>query len=388
VLATDANDVSSTGQTLTITVNAVPAVTTASLVTATNGETGYAQTLAHSGGTAPITWGLSSGSLPTGLVLAPSSGLISGTVDSSATSQTFTVVATDANGVASIGKSLTIVVNATPAITTLNLATATEGEAGYLQTLTSVGGTTPITWSISSGSPPTGLFLASSSGVISGTVGSSATSQTFTVVATDTNGVASIGQSLTIIVTGPQVSAFTSTGPGSGASTGIPAPGDTVVMTFTKAVLPSSICSLWTATSGAQTLGTNGSANAAVVLAQTGGGHDTLAVVDTVDCAGGIKIFSGGSMDLGTGGYVLGSGSGTASFASGPCTVGDKCTNVTLNSSDTVLTITFGGNETGTGTNTSATANPGVTYTPDPTITGTGGAGAAGTAADVKSLFF
>ena len=105
-------------------------------------------------------------------------------------------------------------------------------------------------------------------------------------------------------------------------------------------------------------MGTNGSANASVVLAQTGGGHDTMAVVDTVDCSGGIKIFNGASLDLGTAGYVLGPGNGTASFSYGPCTVADQCTNVTLNSADTVLTITFGGNETGSGTTGTPSRQP------------------------------
>jgi len=388
VTATDANGVASTGKSLTITVYAVPAVTTSSLATATEDQVGYAQALVSSGGTAPITWSISSGSLPANLSLTADTGLISGTVDTAATTQTFTVVATDSNDVVSSPESLTITVNAAPAVLTSSLPTATEGQVGYSQTLVSSGGTAPITWSVSSGSLPAGLSLASDTGLISGTVDGSATTETFTVVATDANGVASTDTSLTLNVTGPAVSSFTSDGPGDTVSTGIPAPGDTVVVTFTRAVLPSSICSSWTATTGAQTLGTNGSSSATVTLAQTAGGHDTMAVLDSVDCPGGIKIFAGGTLDLGTSGYVLGGGAGTASFASGPCTPAGECTNVTLDSTDTTLTITFGSTETGTGTNTLATANPGVTYIPDPSITGTSGAGVAGTAADVKALFF
>ena len=137
-----------------------------------------------------------------------------------------------------------------PVVTTGSLATATEGQVGYSQTLTATGGTAPSLWSISSGSLPTGLVLTAGTGLISGTVDPNATTKTFTVVVTDSNGVTSIGTSLTLTVTGPAVSTFTSAGPGNSASTGIPEPGDTVVITFSKAVLPSSICSLWTRRTG------------------------------------------------------------------------------------------------------------------------------------------
>jgi large repetitive protein len=201
VAATDANSVASAAQTLTITVNVPPTVTTTSLATATETETGYSQTLTSSGGTGAITWSVSGGALPTNLKLTASTGVISGTVGASATSQTFTVAATDANG-ASGTESLTITVNVPPTVDTTSLATATQTETGYSQTLSSSGGTGAVTWNVSSGALPTGLSLTASTGVISGTVGTSATSKTFTVKATDANGVTSAGKSLTITVNG------------------------------------------------------------------------------------------------------------------------------------------------------------------------------------------
>ena len=387
VVATDVNNVPSSDTSLTIMVNAAPTVITTSLATATETQTGYSQTLVSSDGTDPIIWTISSGALPAGLILAPDTGVISGPVDAGATTQTFTVVATDTNDVPSSDTSLTILVNAAPTVTTTSLAIARESEIGYSQTLTLTGGTTPIRWSIPFGSLPTGLVLTAGQWPHLGDRRSERDDEDVHRSRHRLNGVASIGTSLTLTVTGPAVTAFTSAGPGNSASTGIPEPGDTVVITFSKAVLPSSICSLWTVT-GAQTLGTNGSANASVVLAQTGGGHDTMAVIDSADCSGGIKIFNGASLDLGTAGYVLGGGAGTATFAYGPCTLANQCTNVTLDSTHTILTITFGGHETGTGTTGTPIANPGVTYTPDPSITGTSGAGVGGTGSDLKSLFF
>ena len=194
---TDANGVSAT-KTYTLTVNAVPSIATASLATATDGQVGYSQTLAGIGGTTPYTWSILSGTLPTGLSLAPATGAITGTVRGSATSQTPTFMVTDTNGVTAT-KALTITVNAAPSVTTASLVVATQGEIGYAQTLTASGGTLPLTWSILSGSLPTGLNLAPATGAITGTVGGSATSQTFTVKVIDTNGV-SATKSLTLTV--------------------------------------------------------------------------------------------------------------------------------------------------------------------------------------------
>src|SRR5207248_7777115 len=56
----------------------------------------YNQTITASGGTAPFTFALTSGTLPTGLTLSVS-GVLSGT-PTVAGSFTFTVTATDANG--------------------------------------------------------------------------------------------------------------------------------------------------------------------------------------------------------------------------------------------------------------------------------------------------
>jgi len=83
-------------------------------------------------------------------------------------------------------------------VSTKTLPAATVGTA-YSQTLTAVGGTTPYTWSITSGALPTGLTL-STPGVISGTPSTAGTS-TFTVNVSDaSNPVSSTTQSLTIQV--------------------------------------------------------------------------------------------------------------------------------------------------------------------------------------------
>ncbi|NBF09677.1 putative Ig domain-containing protein [Pseudomonas sp. Fl4BN1] len=83
--------------TVSITVSAPSlAVTPASLGAGTAGSA-YSATLSVSGGTAPYSYSISSGSLPAGLSLNTTSGLISGTPTTSGTSN-LTITATDTNG--------------------------------------------------------------------------------------------------------------------------------------------------------------------------------------------------------------------------------------------------------------------------------------------------
>ncbi|MGH9827005.1 MAG: putative Ig domain-containing protein, partial [Blastocatellia bacterium] len=156
----------------------------------------YSNTLAASGGTTPYTWSITSGSLPTGLTLGASSGTISGTPTGTGISN-FTVQVSDANSLSS-SKALSLTVNPpAPTITTSSLPNGTQNTA-YSNTLAASGGTTPYTWSITSGSLPTGLTLGASSGTISGTPTGTGISN-FTVQVSDANSLtATKGLSITI----------------------------------------------------------------------------------------------------------------------------------------------------------------------------------------------
>ncbi len=195
VQVTDANSLTAT-KPLSLTVVAPLAVTTSSLPNGTQ-NAAYSTTLAATGGTTPYSWSISAGTLPAGLALAPSTGVISGTPTSTGTSN-FTVQVTDANSLTAV-QPLSLTVVAPPlTVTTSSLPNGTQNTA-YNTTLAAVGGTTPYSWSISAGTLPTGLSLASSTGVISGTPTGTGTSN-FTVQVTDANSVtASKPLSLTVV---------------------------------------------------------------------------------------------------------------------------------------------------------------------------------------------
>src|SRR6185369_15037611 len=91
IRATDANGIAAT-QGYSGTIGSGIAITTATLPTPVLSQA-YNQTIATSGGTAPIIFAVSAGSLPTGLSLNTSTGAIAGTPSSSGV-YSFTIRAT------------------------------------------------------------------------------------------------------------------------------------------------------------------------------------------------------------------------------------------------------------------------------------------------------
>ena len=126
----------------------------------------YSQTLTASGGTAPYTWSIVSGAMPTGMTLAD--GVISGISTTTGTS-VFSVKATDAN---SYSSTTVVAMKSSGGVnfgfTPSSLPTATVGSS-YISSLTATGGTAPYTWSVLSGALPAGLTLNATTGTISGT---------------------------------------------------------------------------------------------------------------------------------------------------------------------------------------------------------------------------
>ena len=102
---------------------ATPTISTSSLAGGTTG-TAYSQTLAVSGGTSPYSWTVASGSLPAGLSLNISTGVISGTPSAVGTSS-FTVQVMDAETVTDT-QALSIVVSA-PDLTAPTISSIAAG---------------------------------------------------------------------------------------------------------------------------------------------------------------------------------------------------------------------------------------------------------------------
>jgi len=128
----------------------------------------YSQTLQSTGGVTPYTWSLTAGSLPTGLSLNATIGVLSGTPTATGVFN-FTVQVQDSYTPQQTDtQALSITVNPQLDITTASLPNGVQNTA-YSQTLSATGGTLPYTWSRTAGNLPTGLTLNPTTGLISGT---------------------------------------------------------------------------------------------------------------------------------------------------------------------------------------------------------------------------
>ena len=158
-------------------------ITTTSLAPGTVGI-GYAQTLAATGRIAPYTWSVTSGSLPSGLSLAPATGVISGTPATAGTS-TFTVQVADAESTpvtATASFTLTVATGVPPGFTTTvnpsNLSIEFAGTGTATVTVTPQGGLTgPVNFScgtlpkfFSCTFAPSSITLNSSGAAVSSTL--------------------------------------------------------------------------------------------------------------------------------------------------------------------------------------------------------------------------
>ena len=170
VTATSVSDATKTG-TITITVPAKPAITTGALLAGTVG-TAYSATMAASGGISPYIWTITSGTLPAGLSMN-SAGVISGTPTAAGVGTTnLTFVLTDSGKATALTATVTLglTINAAPAISFTGAVPATATyNTPYTGSAAAGGGAGALTYSLSSGSLPTGLGINAANGAITGT---------------------------------------------------------------------------------------------------------------------------------------------------------------------------------------------------------------------------
>ena len=220
VMAVDSSSpAQSATTTLALSVAAAPSTSTPLTISSLSIASGtigsaYSAHLQASGGTTSYSWSITSGSLPAGLTLAANTGIISGTPTSSG-SYSFGVMAVDSSSPAqSATTTLALSVAAAPSTSaplTINSSSVTSGTIGsaYSAHLQASGGTTPYSWSITSGSLPAGLTLAANTGIISGTPTSSGTAA-FTASISDSASPAKTTSNAFSLVVSPSAVVITS----------------------------------------------------------------------------------------------------------------------------------------------------------------------------------
>lgn len=165
-----------------------------------NGTVGtpYNQVITANGGAGPFTFSITSGALPSPLVLNGATGAITGTPTTPGT-YNFTITATDPN-VCQGSRAYSIII-ASPGCNALTLTPSALPSGfvarGYSQTITASGGTPSYTFVVATGALPAGLTLNPSTGTISGTPTTIGVFS-FTIRATDSLGC--VGQSAGISI--------------------------------------------------------------------------------------------------------------------------------------------------------------------------------------------
>lgn len=160
----------------------------------------YSTTLLAAPITPPTTWAVTGGTLPPGLALGPATGTISGTPTTAGTC-TFIVQVTDATG-PSPQQGFSIVITAKPITFSSSYLPQAKESASYQGSISVTGGKSPYTFSLTSGTFPSGLVLDSVNGIISGTPDKgTAGTYVFTIGVTDSSSPSlSASQSFTLTV--------------------------------------------------------------------------------------------------------------------------------------------------------------------------------------------
>ncbi|SDF39147.1 choice-of-anchor tandem repeat GloVer-containing protein [Terriglobus roseus] len=240
------------------------AITTTTVPTAQVGKN-YSVVLGTTGGTAPFTWSLTSGTLPKGIALNAASGILSGTPQQFGNA-TISVKVTDSSTpqmTDSATYPLTVISGLDITDTTVG-----DGKVGtqYSAGLTPTGGTQPYKWSIINGALPAGLTLNADSGVISGTPTTQQVS-TFTIQILDNEGTpAATTKTFNINIAAAALAVSTTTLSSSAVSTAV---GQSVTFTATVSAttgVPNGVVTFY---NGSTPLGTGNLNNSGVATFTT-----------------------------------------------------------------------------------------------------------------------
>ena len=253
------------------------------------------------GGTV-VSWSVSP-SLPAGLSISSTTGIISGTPTAVTSSASYTVTATNTGGTDTVA--LTIVVNdIAPSSLTYspNSFTLTKGSAMTTVTPTVSGGAI-TSWSVSP-SLPAGLSLDSSTGAISGTPTTITSSASYTVTATNTGGSTTASVTIEVNDVAPSAVAYSQNSftltKGTTMTTTTPtSSGGTVTSWSVSPSLPAglSLDASTGAISGTPSAVTS-SASYTVTASNTGGSNSTTLTIVVIDVAPSSLSYSPNSFSL------------------------------------------------------------------------------------------
>lgn len=185
----DDGNTASASDTITVNAYATPSLS-GTLDTRATRTKAYSDSLTRSNGLAPFVYTLASGTLPPGLTLSSSTGVISGTPTSTTYgNHTFVVRVTDALGNIANSASQTIQYRDMPVLNNRAFTRRRRTEAINESVATTANAHTPVTYSVVSGSLPTGASLNANTGLISGTLtGTTYGNYSITIRATDAIG--------------------------------------------------------------------------------------------------------------------------------------------------------------------------------------------------------
>ena len=310
--------------TVTLTVNQAPAITTGNSTIFTVGTAGSFQ-VAATGYPAPTFSDTSFGgctpsTLPSGVTFS-AAGLLSGTPGTGTTGP-YTICVTASNSVLpNATQKFTLTVDQTPVITSASSTTFAAGVAGSF-TATATGIPTPTFSNSSFGgctpNLPSGVSFSNPGGVLSGTPGATA-GGTYTVCINATNAVGTATQNFTLTVTQlPAVTSASSTaftvgtaGSFQVTATGFPAPTFSNGFSGCSSTLPSGITlSAAGVLSGTPAAGAGGTYTACI-KASNSVGSATQTFTLTVDQAPAITSASSTSFTVGTPGSFTATATGT-----------------------------------------------------------------------------
>ncbi len=264
---------------ITITPAASPIVVSPSALPTVTAGTPFSQTLSSTGGLAPYTYALQSGTLPAGLSLS-TAGVLSGTPTQRG-AYSFSVRATDSTSPTAqfVDKGYTgTVQNPTLSLATPS-GTAIQGVA-FSQTLSASGGVAPYTYQLETGSLPAGISV-SSAGVVSGTTSAATGNYPVTIRVTDSStgpGSYFEVENYTLTVS-PPPSVSIAVSPASVSEDGA----TNLTYTVTRSLNLSSPTVVNITTSGTATAGTDYTGSVATVTIPAGATTATITIDPTVD---------------------------------------------------------------------------------------------------------